>query len=251
MITAPIKAFFGGNDLFFDNTIVLLSGNGVNNSEIFTDESFAQRGNADQSALGAVRVNTANALFGSGAMRFDGDNDFLSYPDHADFTFGTSNFTLENWVKFTGTESDKNKTQPLLAHHDATGNQRGWNLAYYGGDDPNTLDFRISLNGSSAIAICSYEWTPELDVWYFIACDRDGSDFRLYLGEYGETTAAMVASGSNAGSIFNSSAQFRIGSFSTPALFEGYMEEIRVTLGVARYASDAGCPIPTEAWPRG
>ena len=47
-----------------------------------------------------------------GAVSFDGTNDSLSVADHADFTFGSGDFTIAMWWRYTG--SNFNGTPYLL-----------------------------------------------------------------------------------------------------------------------------------------
>jgi len=53
------------------------------------------------------------------------------------------------------------------------------------------------------------------------------------------------------GALFNSSEPFRIGRRpdGTANDWQGRFDEIRVTKGIARYASDAGFTVPTAAYP--
>src|SRR4249919_3280572 len=82
-------------DPSFTSTIVLWSGDGANASTTFPDESFAARGNGVIIG-GNTQVDTSHKVYGTGSIRFDsGRNDGLGYNDHADWTLGTSSFTLE------------------------------------------------------------------------------------------------------------------------------------------------------------
>ena len=53
---------------------------------------------------GAV-LSTVQKKFGTHSMLFDGSNDSISVADHADFDFGTGNFTIEAWIYYTATSS--------------------------------------------------------------------------------------------------------------------------------------------------
>jgi hypothetical protein len=104
----------------FANTIVLLSGDGTNGSQVFPDESAAGRGNAGFGANASVETLTSK-VFGTGSIRFSAiTGAWLSYADHADFTLGTSDFTIELFVRFDG-----NATVQSIASHWGAAGQRG------------------------------------------------------------------------------------------------------------------------------
>ena len=47
-----------------------------------------------------LSLMTANAFGQAGnCLDFDGTDDYVSIADHADFKFGTNNFTIELWFK--------------------------------------------------------------------------------------------------------------------------------------------------------
>jgi hypothetical protein len=85
--------------------------------------------------------------------------------------------------------------------------------------------------------------------WYHIAVDKDGTGkIRLYIN------GVMRGSQTPANSVtFNSSRSLYIG---TAALvtgdhsMDGWIDELRITKGIARYASDSGFTVPAAAFPR-
>lgn len=236
----------------FANTILLVGGNGTNGvAADAPDESFAAHGNGVSSGSGVTDAvyDTANKVFGVSSIRFDsGFNDLVRWSDHADWTLGTSDFTIEMWLRL----SSNTVTQTIIGHWNTTGNQRGWCLSYNGGDATDTLKFFGSSDGSTTTTIAtSSAWTPTVDDWYFVCAERSGNTFRIYAGQAGGT-ATMIATASNAISLFNSSAPLQLSgqTQSEATCMNGNIDELRVTLGVARYANDAGFAVPTAAFPR-
>ncbi len=49
---------------------------------------------------------------------------------------------------------------------------------------------------------------------------------------------------------FNSAGTLNIGMIGSSFGFDGWIDELRITKGVARYASDSGFAVPTSAYPR-
>ena len=48
--------------------------------------------------VSGVAASTAQTKFGTHSILFDGDNDYLTVPTHADWNFGTADFTIEYWI---------------------------------------------------------------------------------------------------------------------------------------------------------
>ncbi len=85
--------------------------------------------------------------------------------------------------------------------------------------------------------------------------DYDGSKYRLYHAADGDTTTTMV--GSNVASYTMIDPGFFAPSLTIGAngdndnfWYQGYIDEIRLTNGTARYANDSGAAVPTAPFPR-
>jgi hypothetical protein len=229
----------------FANTIVLLSGDGTNGSQVFPDESAAGRGNAGFGANASVETLTSK-VFGTGSIRFSAiTGAWLSYADHADFTLGTSDFTQELFVRFDG-----NATVQSIASHWGAAGQRGWSFEWRNNIGTPDLRFIGTSDGTTGVSVVAGAFSPTPGTYYYLCAERSGNTFRLYTGSPGGA-ATMLATATNAISFFNSTAQFRLsGVADSTACVVGNMDEFRFTLGVARYASDAGFTVPTAAFPR-
>lgn len=237
------------SDPQFSSTILLNSGEGtVGNAAHEPDLSFAARGNGTAVGAGATDASYSNAafVFGATSVRFDSArNDAVEWADHADWTLGTSDFTIEGF--FFHDENTVNET--LCSHTTSTGNQRGWNFRYAGAIATDALEFSASSDGATLANIVTGAWTPTISTWYYYCVERSGNDFRIYAGPL-NGTASMLAKAANAISIFNANSVFRwgaTGTFGDP--YRGYMDERRITLA-ARYATDAGFAVPTAEFPR-
>lgn len=228
----------------FASTVLLLSGDGTNGSTTFTDLSHAARGNA--TAVNDAQVVTAIKKFGTGSIRFDGTLDRLSFPDSADWAFGSGDFTIEAWALFDTAFIEAN--QCLISQWATGGGNRSWTLQYQGGLATNALQFAGSSAGTGSDVSLSFNWTPTADVFYHIAVDRNANTWRLYID------GTMVAKATSSITLFNSTTILRIGDIDSGSVETSYMkgnlDEVRITKGVARYASDSGYTVPTAAFPR-
>lgn len=208
-----------------------------------------ETGFSDLSSSLKILTNNGNAWptnssfkWGSLSGSFDGSGDFISTPDSADWDFGTGQFTVEAWVRF----QTKTTNQAIIGQWDNAG--AAANSAWYLYLNGSNLTFRLS-NGTTTVDAAA-AFTPTLGQWYHIAADRDGTGkVRLYVD------GSMVASSTSMNfAPPNSTASLVIGAVGTtggfPTLdFNGNLDDVRVTKGVSRYASDAGYTVPTAAFP--
>jgi hypothetical protein len=95
-ITVPVAAA-DGNDAF---TKILLHMDGTNGSTTFTDTNAG--GSAHTwTANGNAQISTAQSKFGGASGLFDGTGDYITTPDHADYTLGSGDFTIDLWFNCT------------------------------------------------------------------------------------------------------------------------------------------------------
>ena len=100
-------------------------------------------------------------------MYFDGNGDYLSFADHADWTFGTDDFTVEFWVRFSSTSG----TQFLLS---STADVSGF-LRFSWNDSSSYWHWYNYTTGSQTFAD-----TISADTWYHIAFVRASGLVKLY-----------------------------------------------------------------------
>lgn len=186
--------------------------------------------NADYSkkvyVLGDVKVDTEQNKIGEGSALFDGNGDYLEMPFSDDFEFGTGDFTIDLWANFTNVSG----TQTLISR-DNTGDFRI--------QKESNGNLRVHLEGQSKIQAT---WNPAVNQWYHIALVRENGQLKLFVD--GEQLGSTVVSAEN----ITSARELRIGQNSSSNYFKGYLDEIRVSKGVARWVSDF--TPPSEAYAR-
>jgi hypothetical protein len=177
--------------------------------------------------VGDAKVSTAQYKYGTGSMYFDGTGDFLTIPDNINLRMGTGNFTMEFWwypVSIAGyqTPLDKGYTGAgaLLFQ---TGNGDGRLIIYAGGSGVITSNTAVSTN-----------------TWTHVALVRNSSTMTLYqngnsVGSVSNSTdfsdATIMGIGSNAS-----------GAGGTRFVINGYLDDLRITKGYARYTSNFTAP---------
>lgn len=232
----------GGSDPNFASVKLLMGFNGANGSTGspgMTDESSAAHGTA--SVTGGTAISTAQAMFGSSSLGCNGSGGAL-YADSPDWRLSAANsdqFTIDMSVRFTSIATNI----VILSQYSSDGTY-SWTIQI---GASNTLVFGFSPNGTFASGVSVTGPTLATNTWYQIAVDKDATGkIRLYVG------GTMVASATPANSSFFDSAQ-RLGIGVTDAgggPLNGFVDELRITKGLARYASDSGYTVATSAFPR-
>jgi hypothetical protein len=229
-----------GNDPYWSNVKLLLGFGGADGSTTVTDESPVARGNATVGENS--QIDTAQFKYGTSSLLLDGNLDEIWYADSADWLFTSSDqFTIECWVRF----NDLTGYQPFVSHWDSQGvSDQSW---VFDKTSAGLLRFAYSTTGADVVQI-EGAWGPSTGTWYHVAADCDAAHkLRVYVN------GSMVASGTGVPTFHNCADVLRIGSTRIPGtdnFLNGWLDELRITKGVARYASDGGFSVPTAAFPR-
>lgn len=208
-------------DDFANNVVLLLHMDGTNGSQSFVDSSA---NNLTVTAGGDAQISTTNKVFGASSAFFDGNGDYLELPVNA-IQFNADDFTIEFWVNPTREEGS----------HTCVAN--------WGCGSNMTIFFALStsegvvvyLNGSGPYITGG---SIQANQWQHVALVRQGSNMSAYINgvQAGDTY--------NIGNtpIDNIVDNIRIGrdtaSSDCNQPLEGYMDELRITKGVARYTSN-------------
>lgn len=226
-------AFF--SDPKFSSVSLLLAMNGANNSTIFVDSSsnaFALTRN------GTPSISTTEYKFGGASGYFDGNGDYLSRSYDAAFDLLGSDFTIELWVRPTQITSDRRLV--------STG---GGTVAYNGTNGIHVL-LQINSNGTIGLQYAksgggsgaSTTGTISINTWTHISACLSGTT--IYLGINGVVSSHTIDPVSRP----TTNPQIAIGTIPGEAgnslfAFIGYMDDLRITKGYARYTSDFTPPV--------
>lgn len=216
-------------DPHFANVVLLLPCDGPDASTVFPDRSTSAK---RSTAVGHAQLDTAQSKFGGSSLLLDGADDYATFVDSADWDFGTGPFTIELHARFAAAP-----TNAVLVCQWSGG------FAFY--FESGQLFFRSAPVNDSG----KYTWSPTLNTWYHLCVDRDAFNvIRIYV----DGVMVIKTTGYNH-NISGSTAVLSIGSL-RPAGFAGFdlnghVDNVRITKGVARYASDGGFTAPTAAYP--
>ena len=159
----------------------------------------------------------------NGSYCFDGIGDYLQLDDSVDWDFGTGDFTIDWWMYKTATFG---VGKDIFSSNRLGGTS--WLI------HPTSSIFHFYHNGSS---IFSPSYTELVSIWQHWALVRQGDNMYLFLDgiQQGSTSTGHVARSID-GSVY-----LRIGGDSVnPSV---YMDEIRISKGVARWTSNFTVPI--------
>jgi len=173
--------------------------------------------------VGNSGIATNIEKYGTGSMFFDGTGDYLAIPSNPAFNVGTGNFTLEYWVRPTvltsGTTYNIFKFYSSATSNgpeiDGTANFGWWK---------DTVGLILESTTIAAI-----------NTWYHIAYVRSGTTFKLYVNGVEEDSVTNSDS-------FNFST-WDIGRGYYNSNFAGFLDDFRLTVGVARYTTNFTPPI--------
>lgn len=226
-------------DPYASSVVLLLHMDGSNGSTSFTDKSLTARA---VTANGNAQISTAQSKFGGASAVFDGNGDYLSISDSGDFDFGSGDFTIECW--FYRPSNAFINYQDILTQR----NQDLSNFAFSFSIRPqdNNIAFRYSTsgNGSTGTVGANNNFTITNGVWYHLAVTRSSGTFRLFVNGTVVTTSTPATNPT----FYNSTAAITVGAAANGTQsINGYLDDVRVTKGVARYT--ANFTPPTAAFP--
>jgi len=175
----------------------------------------------DLETVGNAQISTSVKQYGSGSLSFDGTGDWLLCYNNGLLPFGREPFTIELWMRANSVSS----AQTIVGWGNRTTNNFcGIQLTTAG--DINFYNWGNDLSSSGV--------TIAINTWYHIVCQYDGTIKRIYIdgvqrGSVSTTTVNITAT--NRATI---GAQDGVN-------FEpvnGYIDDLRITKGVARYTAN-------------
>jgi hypothetical protein len=184
--------------------------------------------------VGNAQISRTQSKWGGGSILFDGTADALRIPDDEkeNLRFGTGNFTIEFWAWKSANGSMNYDTVISIG---STG-------SYNGG-------FSVELSASRGFCFIydnvvqiQSNFNPNDSTWNHYAVVRDSSTFALYKNGSRLTTATLTPTLGITGTAYVGSGAL------TDNSFNGYINDLRVTKGLARYTGTT-YTMPTAPFP--
>jgi hypothetical protein len=174
--------------------------------------------------VGNAQISTTQSKFGGSSMYFDGTGDYLVGPSNAFYNFGTGDFTIECWIRFSTVNAAK---MIVSSNYNSGTGGGGWAFIYRG--DISSLSMSVNSN-----VTYTKSWSPSANTWYHVAVCRSGTNMRLFVdGTQLGTTSTSSDNVSGASTIVVGG---NLGG-GTNLTLDGYIDDLRIT-NYARYTSN-------------
>lgn len=236
-------------DPHFDKVSLLLHFDGADGGTTFTDSSTAPKA---VTAIGDAKISTAQTLFGGSTGYFDGAGDALSVANSAALDFGTGDFAIECWVYIAGNSApDKDGYRSCTIVSPWSADVSGYIFGITGSTTTTGTGLQLdswgdaSGNGSLFRAAAPM---PQ-NSWHHVAASVASGVRRLFLNGV-QLSGAPITVGAGYAPFDTFGRALRVGrslSSTYPLPLNGYLKELRITKGVARYT--ANFTPPTTAFP--
>lgn len=213
----------GGNDEY---TEVLLH----------MDDSFlsdSSDNNLVFTKFNGAAMSSAQKKFGAGSLLLENTNDFIADGDIDGWHFGTGDFTVDLWIRPTSLPG-VGVSWGLVTQYSVSINNRAWGMWLKNTAGTYQLQsFFCANTDGTGNQVFAKDISISIDTWYHLAFVRNGSDYFTFLNgvEQGTTENMTV-------NVVNSAADLHVGNRDTENSFQGYMDEVRVSKGIARWTEN-------------
>ena len=167
-------------------------------------------------ATGSPSLSSSPAKFGK-ALQLNGSSQYLETSNT--FSIGSQDWTLDFWIY---RNSSSNGYDQICD----TASSNGLNIMI--------RPSNISVERANSSQVANFSYTLPFDAWHHVAIVRDGNNFYLFV----DGTKQGTETDSNAfGNSFTRIGR-AVAEAATATYLDGYLDEFRFSLGIARWAED-------------
>lgn len=185
----------------------------------FSDSSEYSR---TPTGAGTAQIDTGTKKFGAGSLLLDGNSDYVSFPDSADWDFGTDDMTIDFWVNFNSTSGSQ-----CFIGRPTSGSSYFYFALEGGGIRCRDYNGGFDANFGNV-------YTFSTGTWYHLAIVRTGTHWMFFIDgvQKGSTITTQT------GAFIERSTTLQVGANSAIGYYvNGYMDEVRIS-NVARWTSN-------------
>ena len=219
-------------DVHFPNVKLLMPFNGSNGA---TSASDLSNKNNTSSFSGNAQISTAQSKFGGSSLAFDGTGDKITIGDsYWNDAISTGDFTIEYWLRL----NVQSTSQRTITNY--SGSTNGWGMYYSSSNyleffwnHSSTFYYINNATGGAKSAIPN-------DTWTHVAVTRSDDTWRLFLNGTAENTRTSLAHTI----VTSSQNELTLGCRPDTGTqyLNGYIDDLRITVGEARYTSNFTAP---------
>ena len=208
-------------DANFDKVALLLHADGASGATAFADSSIYANA---VTAFGGAQMTTAQVKFGSSAAIFNGTSAYLSAPPSTNFTFGSGDFCQEAFIY-----ASANPTSDAVLFCLRNANAGIFNNMV-------KLSPVGKIGWSDGVEWRESSGSIPLSQWVHVAVTRASGVVRIFINGVENYSASHPID-------LVGARVMRIGAFEAygpnpvGGFFGGFLDEIRITKGAARYVS--------------
>lgn len=208
----PLTDGLASSDIF------LVSFDGANGATTATDEGVNSH---SLTFSGGAALDNGDAKFGSTSLLLDGSDDVVTVANAPTLELADTDFTIEMWVKRASSQSG---LHGLIMKR---GTSTGWAL-WIDSNDPRFFVWGCGIDFTSSAAL-------PLNTWAHLAVTKEGSTVKIWIDGVERASDTWTSSGEYT----TNSSDLVIGDDNTASgrHFDGRIQEIRITMGLARYTA--------------
>ena len=214
------------NDPNFAFNSLLLHGNGTNGSTVITDSSGSPK---TVTAVGNAQISTAQSKFGGSSLyQAAAHTDLFNFTNFGSNLEFPGDYTIEGWVYYTALGGDSSF---FVISNPAPNAYFAFNI--------DSSNFNLYFNSAGLVVLGPHGMS--LNTWHHVAMCRTGSSVKVFTD--GIQRGADITSATTHG--YTTFGLSRIGGGAAGSA--RYIDEFRITKGVARYT--ANFTPPTAPFP--
>ncbi len=217
-------------DVYFPQTELLLPFDGANGATTTSDLSNS---NHTVTFVGNAEISTVQSKFGGSSLSLDGSS-YLSIPTSSSWTVGSSDYSADMWIKTTDGVAD------LVSAFKQAAPNNGW---LFGIGFHTVTDGKLAFyNASSSYELFGGTAFVNDGDWHHVAFTKSGATLRLFVDGVLDATGTITITSTNSGEAILIG---RDNNASPSRYYSGYLDELRISQGIARWT--AAFTPPTSA----
>jgi hypothetical protein len=150
----------------------------------------------------------------NGSLSFDGVNDYVVIPNHADFN--QSSFSFSAWLRFDGASTNWNR---ILSKKYVYSDTTGYEITLWSGD--TSLIYVSGSSGSTYAAINTIDWVGT--GWHHLVVTYDGPDVNVWCDNTHMGSGTITPVASNTRSLYLGKVEAE-----STTMWDGLMDDIRI-----------------------